>query len=77
MARIRRKGSNTIEVDFDSNTRDQAGVVHLFDALLGRKPARTCEICGGIVPEDQEGRGVQKNARCTCATETPDGPSAA
>ncbi len=66
----------SIEIKFKSNTRDQAKVVHLFDALLGREPARACERCGGIVPESQKDRRVHKNARCTCSRETTSGPSA-
>ena len=77
MARVTGRSGKTIHVEFDKTVTDQVNVVHLFDAMLGKEAARTCEACGGIVPEDQEGRAVPRRARCACPVEPDDGPSAA
>jgi len=69
MARITRQTKNTAHIEFDKTVKDQVGVVHMFDTLLGKELARTCDACGGVVPEDQKGRTVPKRARCSCPVE--------
>ena len=51
-----------ITIKFKSDTRSQASVTHLFDALLGRSPSPTCAKCGGITVD----KGPS-NGRCKCA----------
>jgi len=56
----------SLEIAFDSTKKDQTGVVHLFDALLGREPTPTCEACGGTL-----GKKGPTRAHCDCPTEAP------
>lgn len=51
-----------ITIKFKSDTRSQASVTHLFDAMLGRPQSPTCETCGGITVD----KGPS-NGRCKCA----------
>ena len=56
-----------ITIKFKSDTRSQASVTHLFDALLGRPPSPTCAKCGGITVDEGP-----SNGRCKCAkTDSP------
>jgi hypothetical protein len=43
------------------NRRSQASATHLIDALLGRPPSPTCDVCGGITVETGP-----SNGRCKC-----------
>lgn len=52
----------SITLKFKSDTRSQASVTHLFDALLGRPPSPTCAKCGGITVDEGP-----SNGRCQCA----------
>jgi len=52
----------SITLKFKSDTRSQASVTHLFDALLGRPPSPTCAKCGGITVNEGP-----SNGRCKCA----------
>lgn len=64
--KVRNKGKS-IELAFESTKKDQVGVVHLFDAMLGRDPTPTCDTCGGTLNQ----RGPTR-AHCTCPDkETP------
>ena len=51
----------TISLKFKSDTRSQAEVTHLFDALLGRPFSPTCSVCGGITVDNGP-----LNGQCTC-----------
>jgi len=53
--------SKSITIKFKSDRRSQAGVSHLFAALLGKEPPPTCETCGGITVEEGPSAG-----RCKC-----------
>ena len=50
-----------------NNTRSQASVTHLLDALLGKPPSPTCPRCGGITTD-----AGPKNGRCKCENDDKD-----
>lgn len=56
--------SRSIKIKFKSDRRSQAGVAHMFAAMLGKEPPPTCAKCGGITSEDGPLSG-----RCGCNKE--------